>query len=380
MVFRFLIRASLPTLLGRTVPGALILLFAFSQLSAMVDFVAVAQGLRALPWWQRALGRMGLVLLGASTLPPVLWAVWEEAGPWMRSLPLSARALAGVWVGLGAIGALPVALIAGLEGLGAIGAVAMGSALLAFAAMARRPGLGLGLLLTAGIGLWGWGAVAVYLLWIPMTGRAIRSLQPPSGRARSRWMGSGPISALWSRDWALLLRHEGRAVLWTALSSTGVAVFVLFNMSAHWEVRQVDLAALCLMAVWGWVPAWVLSRLAEHEHPSLWDRTLPVHPMLRALVLAGVSITPLIPAAGVALAWVSGLGWLRVVGGMGFLGSWAVWRSAVAAERSRRVQGTGGGVALGIFSTLLGAALGPSSVVGFGVGIAGCLWLAGRAR
>lgn len=350
---RLLLRVTLPILLGYGGPLALALLFVVSQLSAVVDFAALASELQAQPWWIRSAAR-GLCLIAATSgALPAVRALETSVGPWLRTLPLTDRQVGTLWMGLAGLAALPLGIGAALDGPASAASVVLGAGATALIVRARRwRGVPVAILVGS---LPAWLCAVAGVAALPWIGGIAKEAPLSTGPAGFAWF-RGPLQALWMRDALVLWRTERSPLVTTTLLSTVVMGFVLSQVHRHWEPAVVDASALLGLAIFGSSPAWAASRLAEHSHSSLWDRSIPVDPRQRAVVLVVLVSTPLVPMLCVSIPWLSPVGALRLLAATAVVATWAVWSSARARDRGQRLQGIGSGVAVSVFTSLFAMA------------------------
>lgn len=304
-----------PTL-ARTMPDAVVLLFAVSQLSAIVDFRGLAHELQSGSVW-RQLAVFGSVLLLAS---PGVWRtvtrLRDDPGVrWAWALPLRTSP---VFAGVGAVRGAPVASLALL--LGAL------------------PFLG-ALLLLAGL-----GALLGH--------RSLRRTVRP--RSQGRWWGWTPLSARLNRDILALRRHGGLQVAPAVLVPTLMHAAVV----RQWDEAGIASGGVIGLTLVGWVPTWTATRLSNALGEAWQPRHSPLAPSRAVFALWLLLGAPLLAVVGLqSLFALAGLQ-RRLVLALFFtaFGAWTVVRRRPAQRR----HALGDGITIAVFAGIFAWAWPPA--------------------
>ncbi len=359
LLIRLVARLLLPHLGAQLAATYLLLLFAFVQLDAMVDWRATGRLMAELPPLAAAGVWSGLCLLWAlearkalarSVLRPDLELLWRQpltVADWglalllptaLAALPLAAvGALVspghGIFAGLGAaVAALGVAV--GGRGL----AMALGSISavgLAGAAAAALPALAVPLgVLSIPAALWALGWLATFA----------RPLGAPATRS-SPFRPRGPLSALSLRDLLCLWRTE-RAVAVGCLLVSAPAWAVQSAVQENWPLSgaPATTAALVVLAVFSTMAAAAIAAMTFRLGATLDPAHTPVSAHARAgtLVASGTALMSPVVAALILSGTGSSLtGWARLIGLAVALAAGAVVLSATQRSVVRRAHMTG---------------------------------------
>lgn len=314
-----LFRQLLAPTLARTLPDAVVLLFAVSQLSAIVDLPRLATALQARSWPEKTGLFAGFALLAL----PGIWRTIprfrdDPAVRWVWSLPLPTRP---PFAALAAVRALPTTLVALL-----LGPIAF---LLALALCAL------------------FGAV--------LGDRRLRRTHT-SGE-RGRWWGPTPLLARVNRDVLALRRHGGLQLLWPLLLPT----LLHLAIARQWDPEGTALGGLFGLALVGWLPTHTATRLSNALGKAWLPRHDPLTPAQATLALALVTGAPLAVLVLLQTA-IEPAGLLRRGTLALFYTLFGTW-SVVTRTRIRRRHALGNGFAVAIFAGLAAWAWPPTWVV-----------------
>ncbi|MEZ4323068.1 MAG: hypothetical protein R3F61_36715 [Myxococcota bacterium] len=377
-----LFRATVPPALARTMPGLIALLFAVSQVSAVVDIPALAHELQARSTLVRAAVAVGIALFGAASAGPILRPiVWSPRLAFVWRLPLTdARLLFGLLPAL-AVGALPAVALALL--LGPVATIGIGAttALASAAWIARSPWAGVLVALSAATALPGGLLVGpLALVLAGRVGRALRNARPLGGGSpRTVWVRGGPVRALVQRDLLALWRTWPATVVAVPVAVFALTLFVQRALHASWSPAAIGTGSVIAVGVFGALPAVALGAIAHVERGAQLARVLPVGPIERVAALlcsGGLAIGPAV--AGVIVGGTANgtLGGVRVVL-LGFAFSALAVRTLVARDSQRgREDLVSHGIAASVFLTVIAAAspLGTFAVAGLGLAATASSW------
>lgn len=311
-----LLRQLLSPTLARTMPDAVVLLFAVSQLSAIVDFRAVAHELQARPIAHQLAVFVAVLLLAT----PGVWRTVRKLRDdpqvrWVWALPIRTGP---VFAGVGAIRGAPLASLALLLGP------------LAFL---------LALVLLAGLGL------------LLGQRRFRRTVRPGS---QGGWWGRTPLTARLNRDLLALRRHGGLQVALPIL----VPTLMHAALARQWDASGVASGGLIGLTLIGWLPTWTATRLSNALGPAWQPRHSPLAPAKAVLALWIATGAPLLAVVLLQTAF-SPAGLLRRLVLAGFFIAFGAW-TVVRREPSQRRHAQGDGIAVAIFAGLFAWAWPPA--------------------
>jgi hypothetical protein len=346
---RVVFRVHATRILLTMLPLVTLLLLAWTQLDAVVNWEQTARILMARPAWQVVPGICAVMAMWvASVTRLVRRTLLSDSLDWLRRQPLNNRAF-----GLASLGILgPVALPVGVVSWAVYGAslgpfLLWGSVVIAVTpAIAARRATHTAKGLTFGITalfIAHWqpilatpAAVAVFAASLGSVGRAFRhGVTTPGVRSVRSWMPTVPL-ALVQRD--LLGLTRTRPSVW--LSSLGTAAFLgacmyFVGVNTGLSVQGNTRVLIVLVAMAGFVGLAGLNEIVDALGPHFDPRGWPVSPRQRALataISAAILIAPTWAAAAVVSPVTSPFGTLR---GMLMLALTATGVSAfVAAGRA----------------------------------------------
>jgi hypothetical protein len=358
MLTRTTSRAIVPGILAGSGLNALLVVFAVSQITAMVPGAFLLERAAELPEGQRAALRVGLAALAAATALEPLREARDKVLPWLCTLPVSERQLAAALLPGGLAATAPLAILAFVLGPWAGASTWICAALGGWLLAVGRPGLAAVPVVAAALGPVGAVGLGVSAGWL---GRGLRNRRTTARRPRTASMGRGPVTALMMRDVLGVIRVDGRGLLVGLVASTLLAGFVQHALRASWSAEQQTTGALILLGFGGWAPSALLGRCAEISGPAFLDRTLPGSRLQRTLALLGVGGLTLVGPVGAVLlvgtaTGVRGAG--QVVVQAVFFGVTAAFHATRTSSRAR-ASIVGDGLFLAVFATLFHTVLGP---------------------
>ncbi|MCB9678673.1 MAG: hypothetical protein H6737_26460 [Alphaproteobacteria bacterium] len=354
-------RALVPTAISRTMPGALALLFAISQVSAMVDFPGVAVQVQAAPIGARAVLAGALALLGGlGSIGTYRVLLYGPRAGFAWRMPVGDAALAGAFGTALLIPAVPTGVCALLLGPIPALAVMLLAAMVGAAGAARSPWalVFAGLAATA-TGPWAvLSALAGVALLGPL-GRALRDGRPLGQPAvRTAWLRRGPVLALVQRDVLGLWRTWPATVAGLAVVPGVLAWLVQGALHRTWPPSAISTGSVLIVGAFGLLPAATLGAVAKVERGAQLARGLPVSPGERVMALLGTALLPLGPVvAGILVAGTANgpLGAVRVATVALVLASLAAAALLGRTTQRHREDLVSHGIAASVFVTLVAA-------------------------
>ncbi len=356
LAMRVVFRVHATRLLLTLLPLVSLLLFAWVQLDAVVNWSATSQQMMARPAWQVVAGSgVVLALWTVSVTRLVRRTLLSDSLNWLRRQPLSDRAFGAVSTGILAPIVLPIAVVSWVIYGVTLGPFLLWAAVLfAFvpAIAARRVQSSAFAIATGTAGLAAMHyapilatvlAVVVFIGSQRAVGRAFR--QPPLSpgvRSIGKWLPTVPL-ALVQRDLVGLTRT--RPSVW--LSAIFTAAFL--GICMHFVGANAGLSPeghtkvlIVMVAIAGFVGLGGLGEVVDALGPRFDPRAWPVSPGQRALatlIAAGVLIAPTWAAAAATVTVVSPLGHVR---GLLMLGLTAAGVSAFVGAGRASNAGTYG--------------------------------------